>query len=155
MNNTSSQQGASLLVGLVILLVISILGVSSVRLSILDTLMASNDEQQMLVTQTSETAKKQVVYFYHLFKWISEGENPDDITTTIKSTHISSRITLDSGEFYPCFGQAGEAMSLGPAAPKCRVFSFEIDSKIAGTGAQEKLVKGEGKEFPNIHGNSF
>ncbi len=155
MKKKSSQLGASLLVGLVILLVISILGISSVRLSILDTLMASNDEQQMLVTQTSETARKKVVNFYHLFKWIKNGDIPNEVTTTIKSTHIVSKVDLDSGEFYPCFGQIGEAMSLGPAAPKCRVFSFKIDSKIIGTGAQETLVKGEGKEFPNIHGNSF
>ena len=155
MKHKSSQQGASLFVGLLILLVISILGMSSVRLSIIDTMIASNDEQQMLVTQTSETVRKKVVYFYHLFQWIKEGDNPDDITTTIKSAKVFSKVTLDSGEFYPCFGQSGEAMSLGPAAPKCRVFSFKIDSKIAGTGAQETLVKGEGKEFPNIHGNAF
>ncbi|MCK5895292.1 MAG: pilus assembly PilX N-terminal domain-containing protein [Cocleimonas sp.] len=155
MKNKSAQQGASLFMGLVILLVISILGISSVRLSILDTLMASNDEQKMLVTQTSETTKKKVVYFYYLFKWISANETPEKITTTMKSTTISSQVEINSGEFYPCFGQTGEAMSLGPAAPKCRVFSFEIESKIAGTGAQERLVKGEGKEFPNIHGHSF
>ena len=141
--------------GLVILLVISVLSMSSIRLSIMDVLISSNEEQQMLVSQASETASKKVVTFYHLFNWLDTGSEPAAVSREIKDAQVTSTVNLSAGDFYPCFGQSGEAMSLGPAAPKCRVYSFDIDSKIKGTGARSKLSKGEGKEFPNAHGNIF
>ncbi len=152
------QKGASLIIALVVLLVITILGISSVRLSSQDLIIASNEQQQMMVFQATESARKQVVNFYNVYKWIDDETTPSTLTQQINSGNVRSDITITRGAAYTCFGQAGqegEANSIGVGTNKCRVYTFAIDSQLLGTGARAKLFKGEGKELPSTVGNGI
>lgn len=150
-----NQQGASLVIALVILLVITILGISSVRLSSQDLIIASNEQQQMMVHQAAESAKKQVVNFYNVYKWIDDQTLPNTMTQQLNSGNVQSDITISRGATYTCFGQAGAANSVGIGTNKCRVYTFSINSQLLGTGARTQLFKGEGKELPAVVGNGI
>ena len=150
-----NQHGASLVIALVILLVITILGISSVRLSSQDLIIASNEQQQMMVFQATESARKRVVSFFNVYRWVDDGTAPSSVTRQMDFGNITSNVEITRGAKYVCFGQSGEAMSLGPDANKCRVFTFDIDSRLVGTGASDQLFKGEGKELPNTAGSVF
>ncbi len=149
------QAGVSLIVALVVLLVITMLGISSVRLSSQDLIIASNEQQQMMVSQASESAKRKVVNFYNVYKWIDDGTTPDIQTRELDTGRVKSAVTITRGAEYTCFGQSGEAASIGPDATRCRIYTFSIDSTLQGTGARDQLFKGEGKELPAFAGNGL
>ncbi len=149
------QSGASLIIALVVLLVITMLGISSVRLSSQDIIIASNEQQQMLVSQASESASRKVVNFYNVYKWLEDETMPSVQTRQLTSGSVKSDITITRGTKYTCFGQSGEAMSIGPGATQCRVYTFAINSILVGTGARHQLFKGEGKELPSIAGDGI
>ncbi len=148
------QTGVSLIVALVVLLVITILGISSVRLSSQDLMIASNEQQQMMVSQASESASRKTAIFYNVYKWLEDGTQPDTQTRQIMSGNVTSDVTITRGTDYICFGQSGEAMSLGPDATRCRVYTFSVDSKLVGTGARDRLFRGKGKELPAVTGGN-
>lgn len=143
------QKGASLVIALVILLVITILGISSVRLSTQDLIIATNELQQMLVFQATESARKKMVNFFNVYKWVDDGTTPDTEIQQLDLGRVSSTVVITRGATYPCFGQSGEAMSMGPDNTKCRIYTFDISSNLLGTGARDQLFKGEGKEIPS------
>lgn len=148
------QSGVSLIVALVVLLVITILGISSVRLSSQDLMIASNEQQQMMVSQASESASRKTAIFYNVYKWLEDGTQPDTQTRQVTSGNITSDVEISRGAEYICFGQSGEAMSIGPGSTRCRVYTFAIDSRLAGTGARDRLYKGQGKELPAATGGN-
>ena len=155
MRKIKNQQGVSLVIALVVLLVITMIGISSVRLSSQDIIIASNEQQQMMISQASESARKKVVSFYNVYRWINDETLPDEQIQELNTGRVRSNVVITRGEIYNCFGQSGEAMSLGPGASKCRVYTFDIDSKLLGTGARNRLFKGEGKEIPTVAGDGF
>ncbi len=155
MRRIKHQEGVSLVVALVVLLVITMIGISSVRLSTQDVIIASNEQQQMLIDQASESARKKVVSFYNVYKWIDDETTPDVQSRQLGSGNIQSNVVITRGAKYTCFGQDGEAMSIGPSTNKCRVYTFAIDSVLLGTGAHTKLIKGEGKELPASVGSGL
>lgn len=145
-----NQQGVSLLITLIMLLVISMIGVSAVRMSSQDLMIASNEQQQMLVSQASESSRREVVSFYNLFLWLEDGTIPASRTHTLESGEIKTTIALTQGIDYPCLGQAGGAMSLGVGMNKCRAYNFQVKSRLQGTGAIAERYKSEGKELPSL-----
>ncbi|CAA6813621.1 MAG: Unknown protein [uncultured Thiotrichaceae bacterium] len=148
--NPKKQDGVSLLITLIILLVISMIGVSAVRMSSQDLMIASNEQQQMLVNQASESSGREAVNFYNLFQWLEEGTIPASRTHTLESGEIKTTIALTQGIDYPCLGQSGEAMSLGVGVNKCRAYRFQVKSRLQGTGAIAERDKSEGKELPSL-----
>lgn len=148
----STQKGVSLLITLIMLMVISMIGVSAVRMSSQDLMIASNEQQQMLVNQTSESSRREVVSFYNLFQWLEEGTIPASRVHTLDSGEIKTTIALTQGIDYPCLGQSGEAMSIGAGMNKCRAYNFSVKSKLQGTGAIAERFKSEGKELPRVQG---
>lgn len=149
------QEGVSLIVALVVLLIITILGISAARLSSQDLIIASNEQQQMMVSQASESARSKTVSFYNLFQWLENRTEPDIQTRSLSTGSVKSEITVDVGEQYVCYGQSGEAMSVGAGASLCRVYTFSVDSRLIGTGAYDRVIKGEGKELPSTAGNGL
>lgn len=143
------------MVALVVLLIITMLGISAARLSTQDLIIASNEQQMMMVTQASESARSKSVSFYNLFKWLDDGTLPAKQTQQLDTGSVESKIAVDVGEKYICYGQSGEAMSLGPGATWCRVYTFTVDSRLTGTGAHNRVMKGEGKELPSAAGNAL
>ncbi len=155
MRRIKYQAGASLIAALVVLLVITMIGISGVRLSTQDLMIASNEQQQMMVSQASESASNKVVNFFNVYQWIEDETLPDIQARVLDSGSVKSEVSIGRGAKYTCFGQSGEAMSLGPSATKCRVYTFDINSTLVGTGARDRLFKGEGKELPSVAGGGF
>jgi len=155
MKTKKNQQGVALIVALVILLVITILGISSVRLSTQDLMIANNEQQQMFVAQATESARNRVVSFYNVIQWINDETTPETQTRSLSVGKVRSTVTITRGASYNCLGQSGEASSVGVGANRCRIYRFAIDSTLLGTGARQQLLKGEGKEYTVSAGNGL
>ncbi len=155
MRNVKYQTGASLIIALVVLLITTMIGISAVRLSTQDLMIASNEQQKMMVAQASESARNKVVNFFNVYKWIEDETLPSIQTRQLDSGSVKSEVTIARGAKYICFGQSGEAMSIGPGATQCRVYTFDINSTLVGTGARDRLFKGEGKELPSMAGDGL
>ena len=146
------QSGITLITSLMMLLAMTIIGVTAVRISSVDLLVAHNYQQQLSVYQEAETKIRREVSFYRLHDWMMADKQPPD---TQKDSMVSKAAVSDLERSYPCKGRSSLANSLGPDAPACKVFLFTIDSDMKGTGAKESHYKGAGKQFPNQSNGSY
>ena len=146
------QMGLTLITSLILLLGMTIIGVTAVRLSTVDLRVAHNYQQQLSVYQEAETKIQREVSFYRLHDWMMEDKQPPD---THKDSMTSKASVSDLERSYPCKGRSSLANSLGPDAPACKVFLFTIDSEMEGSGAKESHFKGAGKQFPNQSNGSY
>ena len=150
--NIKSQSGITLITSLMMLVAMTIIGVTAVKLSTVDLLVAHNYQQQLSVYQEAETKIRRDVSFYRLHDWMMEDKQPPD---TSKDSMVTKASVSDLERSYPCKGQNNLANSLGPDAPSCKVFLFSIDSNMEGTGAKESHYQGAGKQFPNQSNGSY
>lgn len=160
-NIALKQQGATtLLIALFILFVLTIVGISAVKITSLETLIAGNDQQQMILFQETETRLKQLSSIHRLSQTFtntgftsnddadpqqyifSEADKWKGFTETIQDMQAS----------YPC-EQGGRAMSLGPNMPVCDLYNFEINAKKRNMGAKDIHHSGAGKMVPSKGGN--
>ena len=157
MNNKSikfsTERGATLISALSILLVLTIVGLSSARMSIIDIKVASNEEQQMMLYQEAENALKTIARPEKLYTWMEAQRSggigiPDIATTKLK---IKTDITALNRE-YACVGNGG-AVSIGPEVPVCNLYDFHIDIKKKGLGTRDVHHRGAGKEAPHNGGS--
>lgn len=148
-----NQSGITLITSLMMLLVMTILGVTAVKISSVDLLVAHNYQQQLSVYQEAETKIRKEVSFYRLHNWMMEDQQPPDTT---KNTLVSKAEVADLKREYPCKGRSSLANSLGPNSPQCKLFLFSIDADMKGSGAKEKHFQGAGKQFPSLsNGSSY
>jgi len=140
------QSGITLITSLIMLLAMTIIGVTAIKISSIDLLVANNYQQQLSVYQEAETKIRRDVSFYRLHDWMMDDKQPP---TTTKEKMVTNAKVTDLNRDYPCKGKSNLANSLGPDAPSCKLFLFAIDSNLQGTGAQERHYKGAGKQFPN------
>ena len=61
-HNKNKQMGATLITSLVFLLLMTIVSVSATKMSILDLLVSSNEQQQMVLFQTTANQLKQLTH---------------------------------------------------------------------------------------------
>jgi len=134
------------------LLAMTIIGITAIKISSVDLLIASNFQQQLSVYQAAETKIQSDVNFYHLYNWMMDDKQPP---ASIKDRMISNAEVADLKRDYPCKGRSNLANSLGPDSPTCKLFLFAIDAKIKGTGVKENHYKGAGKQFPNQSNGSY
>ena len=147
-----NQSGITLITSLMMLLVMTIIGVTAIKISSVDLLVASNYQQQLSVYQEAETKIKRDVSFYRLHDWMMDDKQPP-VSTKAKMT--SNAEVTDLERDYPCKGRSNLANSLGPDAPNCKLFMFAVDANIKGTGAKENHYQGAGKQFPNQSNGSY
>lgn len=149
MNNTKkyrTQAGMTLVTSLMMLLVMTILGVTAIRLSSVDLLIANNYQHQLSVYQAAKSANSTNSNLYNLYTWITVKQDPADIS---EKEVVSKTGVADLDIQYPCRGRGDLASSIGPNAPPCNLYMFSIDSRIKGTGAKDTHYQGAGKEVPN------
>ena len=147
------EQGATLISALAILLVITMIGISAARMSIIDTKVASNSEQQMMLYQEAENALKTITHPEKLYTWMEAQKNggvgiADIITSKIKAKTDIRALNRD----YACIGSGG-AVSIGPEVPSCELYDFHIDISKKGLGTNETHHRGAGKEVPHNGGS--
>jgi len=149
----TKEQGATLISALSILLVLTIVGLASARMSIIDIKVASNEEQQMMLYQEAENALRTITTPENLYTWMeaqkSGGVGIADIVTS--KLNAKTDITALDRE-YACVGNGG-AVSIGPEVPACNLYDFHIDIKKKGLGARDVHHRGVGKEAPHNGGS--
>ena len=150
--NIKNQSGITLITSLILLVAMTLIGVTAVKLSTIDLMVAHNYQQQLSVYQEAETKIRREVSFYRLHDWMMEDKQPPE--TKVDSI-VSKASVSDLERSYPCKGKSHLANSIGPDAPACKVFLFSIDSDMKGTGARESHYQGAGKQFPNQSNGSY
>jgi len=140
------QRGVTLVTSLVFLLLMTIVSVSAAKISMLDVLVAGNDQMQMMLFQQTENELTSLATPVKLLrtlkiKGISDGWN-HQLTATKR---INNKVTK-----YDCEA-GGQATSIGSGnTSKCLLFDFEAKGRVLSTSATDKHNRGAGKEIPNV-----
>lgn len=144
--NIKRQSGITLITSLMMLLAMTIIGITAMKISSIDLLVANNYQEQLVVYQEAKTKTRREVSFYRLHDFVMSDKQPpnttkDAMVTKVEVTNLNSE--------YPCKGKNYLANSLGPGAPACKLFMFAVDADMKGSGAKEKHYQGSGKQYPN------
>lgn len=160
-NLIHKQKGAAtLLISIFLLFVLTIVGVSAVKITSLDTLIAGNDQQKMILFQETETRLKQLASIQRLSQTFTATGFTNNVTDdpqqyvfdeTAKWPGFKESI-YDMQANYPC-EQGGSAMSLGPNMPVCDLYSFQVNARKKNMGVKDKHHRGAGKMVPSKSGN--
>lgn len=160
----NKQRGATLFTSLVFLALMTIVGVSAAKVSMLDVLVSGNNQRQMEVFQDTSNDLKQLTDVRKLYKPIIgkiEGSTThtfDPVTGIYEVPGTASNSTqeiTDPGKRYDCQGFRGEAVSIGPDTPPCDLYDFRVKYKKNGSSANDVHNRGAGKEKPNGNKNSY
>ncbi|RVU84037.1 hypothetical protein EOL70_14635 [Leucothrix sargassi] len=150
-NNKNKQTGMTLITSLMMLLVITILGVTAIKISSTDLLIASNYQKKLHVYQAAESKIQKDVDFYWLYQWMTNNINaPEDEKNGI----VTSSEIVDIKKEYQCTPN-NLATSLGPDSTPCRIFMFQVKASMKTSGAKEAHYQGAGKLTPNLSKGSF
>ncbi len=160
----SKQRGATLFTALVFLALMTIVGVSAAKVSMLDVLISGNNQRQMEVFQDTANDLKQLTDVRKLYKPLIakiEGNfthSFDETTGVYKNPDAPSNSVqeiTDTEKRYSCKGFRGEAVSIGPDTPPCDLYDFRVKNSLPGSSAKDVHNRGAGKEKPNGNKNSF
>lgn len=156
-SSRSKQYGATLMSALVFLVLITVVGVSASKIAIQDILIAGNDQKQMMLYQVTGNQLKK----FTNIKMLSQTFTEDGFTSNVDGQddkHQFDEIDSDKGKMteiitdvpviYPCERQ-GKATSIGPAAPPCDLYDFQVKTKGKDFGGKDKQHRGAGKMIPN------
>ena len=164
MKNYKKQTGAILLWSLIFLLVLLMLGVTSIRMSGLDTRIAGNEMHRMLTYQAAESSVMRVSDFYYFTKaseaaghvinktgmtdQISLGDSPVNINSTAKIELLANSID--------CPVMTGLANSIDASKSAggndCQLYTVEVNSKLSGSGARSQHSRGTFTFKPVVSG---
>ena len=143
---------------LVILLVMTVIGLTSSKLSVFDTMIARNNKVQTLVYQETSNDLKQLTKLEMLHDpMLSKKFNNITGIYTLpasdskkETVEIITDVGFDAlNELYDCEGVLGRASSIGMGARKCDLFDFQVSRQKKGhSGARDKHHAGMGKEVP-------
>ncbi len=152
------QKGATLFTALVFLALMTIVTVSATKISILDVLVAGNNQQRVFLYQKAAREIDAHAKPAKLIKLLQSGQdyqapwavdypvNPDNPDSDEK---VTNRVLK-----YGCGAIAGLATSQGSDS-HCRLFDFEVKTKRKYSSARERHVRGGGKEYPNASRNNL
>ncbi len=163
-----NQRGATLFTALVFLALMTIVSVSATKVSIMDLLVAGNNQQQMLLKQETENDLKILTRVQTLYVPITGNGGIFDPVSGIYNLpddpvrpNIQEQI-MDVGhdlpedqKYYQCQGFSGLAVSWGPDTPKCDLFDFQVRSRQPNSSVRDRHNRGAGKERPNGKKNSY
>lgn len=145
------QSGAALFIGLVILVVIAIIGVSGVRSVVMEKNMAANNQYRMLVFQAAETAIEGTLADNTAF--VAAINTPTSGTWPTRSysvTHTSNQFTVSSNAEI----QVGApTVPIGYSIGEFVSYPFTItgDGAIATINASDTHVQTASKIAPYLH----
>ncbi len=156
-NIRAKEKGATLLTALVFLVLMTIVSVSAAKISMIDVLVAGNNQQRMeLYQQTSNDLNNHADPGRLLPLLQANGvatawtqSMPANSLFPNREEKIENRV-----EKYACAGN-GLATSVGPDTPPCYLFDFEVKNKKASSSAREQHIRGAGKEFPKASRNNY
>ena len=159
----NKQRGATLFSALVFLILMTIVSVTAAKISMLDTLVAGNNQQQMQVFQSTENDLKELTTVVKLYSPLvnnpvdakfDESTGIYELDVDTNKPHITQQIT-DLSKRYSCGGFSGKAVSIGPSVSPCDLYGFQVKAKKAGSGVRDRHNRGAGKEKPNPKKDSY
>ena len=156
------QQGVVLLWALGILLVLTIISVSSVRVSNLNTVVSGNSLASMMVFQGAESTLSKVGNMNYVKE---AAENTPDRSMAVPALdlpneavsggNLSSKATVSFIDYSPCPAASSVAMSTNASAAAggvtCQVYRVDAASRLGGTGAKKDHVLGVSFYVPPLN----
>ena len=157
------QRGATLFTSLVFLALMTVVSVSATKVSILDVLVAGNNQQQIRNFQDTENELKKLTRVEELMVPMLEETPADKFNTTTgifsvpakSGDHGVEREIRDTFKRYSCGGFEGQAVSVGPDVAPCDLYDFQVRQRSSNSGIRDRHNRGAGKEKPNASKNSY
>lgn len=150
------QQGSVLLWGLVILITLTVVGVSAARIGVTDTRIASNQMFGMMTYQGAESALERVTALFNINQTASSASGSqswgftDPVNNNSGTLNSTGVVTMDVPMM--CTAQNGYAMTaeMNPdlGGISCRLFRVDARANLAGTGALSEHAQGVMKYVP-------
>lgn len=156
----NKQIGATLFTSLVFLSLMTIVSVTATKISMMDVLVAGNNQRQMEVYQDTSKDLKDLTTVVNLYKPLvkTPGDVFDQDTGiyVIPDTPSGKEMQItDQNKRYSCGGFEGKAVSIGPSVSPCDLYDFQVKSGRVNTGARDQHNRGGGKEKPNPKKDSY
>ncbi len=152
LKKSHKQQGATLITSLMMLMIMTTVGVTAIKTSSVDILIANNDQRQMLLFQQKES---ELIKLSNpatlLLPWLeidgAKFTNNEYVipSPSIHQTTVISKVT-DLKKFAACSDS-----ELGPGIPPCRLFDFNLSLTSQFKGAKAAGSRGVGKEVPALN----
>ncbi|NQD37696.1 hypothetical protein HPT27_11730 [Permianibacter sp. IMCC34836] len=148
----TQQQGAALFVSLVILLVLSIIGISAMRGGLLQSLMASNTQQVEVATSVAD-AGVSATWALTTEELLQDGgvlntasETPGGATYFVDNTgNLSANETMiDSDRDTPVLTSQVVVSHVGPATAMCSGYSMTVNTSATSAECHGFRVNGTG-----------
>lgn len=141
------QQGAVLFIAMIMLLVITIVGVTAVNSAGIKTQVAGNSMFSMLVYQGAESALAKSSDLSNLFSSMPFKNNPMDIPVSLfPAENITAGATLNSKGTVTYEGDRRLCPVTGglPSSDKftCHIYRVRVESRIQATNARDIHIKG-------------
>lgn len=140
------QSGVVLLVAIILLLVITIIGITAVNSSSIKTQVAGNSIFSMLVYQGAESALAKSTNFKNAVESVAMAPNDFVVSAEdLQDEAISGGASLKSNArikyegIFDCPITSGRITS---TTVKCRVFKVDANSRIEATNARSHHIKG-------------
>lgn len=149
-----NQKGATFITAMLMLVIMTILGVSAVKVSSMDILVAGNDQRSMMLFQTAQTELNELSTPSNLLPPLLDNTKFKNDIYDVPSSNSNITKKIKSMKVkYMCQGIDRKAVSIGPSVPPCVMYEFKINTKQG--SARESLRRGAGKEIPDDKKNSY
>jgi len=137
---TNKQKGATLVSALTFLVLMTVVSVSAMKVSILDILVAGNDQKKSLTYLSAETA-------------LSLNVNPyvvlEDVPDTTKLNDMDSEVIIRKEGKRPCRGLFGRANSIGAHdTPDCQIYTISAKGYKQGAVISDTHTRNVGRQVP-------
>ena len=156
------QQGVVLLWALGILLVLTIVSVSSVRVSTTNTMVSGNSLASMMVYQGAESTLSKVTNMNYVneaalntpskSKAVPAADLPNE---AVSGGSLSSSATVSFVGYTACPVASGVAMSTNSSAfaggVSCQLYKIDGESRLKGTGAKKEHLSGVAIYVPALN----
>jgi hypothetical protein len=152
----NKQAGVTLITSMMLLVIMTIIGVSATKVSSMSALISGNDQQQMLLAQTLNSKLPQFASVDTLEKTLSStgftpsaGETNKYVFSQVSNDgyKVDKEVT-DLAYNYAC-KRNGKASDIGPDAPSCDLYDFHIGLKRSSSNAKDTRHQGSGKMVPS------
>ena len=156
--NKKNQQGITLVTSLIFLVVMSAVAMMASKVSIVDTNIAKNNKEKILIYQATANDLRLLADIERLHEPMVDRKfsastgaylSPKN-TLKPETTEIITDIGFDDdSKLYDCEGWSGRASSIGLSGRKCDLFDFQVTRQQKNmSGLKERHNVGMGKEVP-------
>lgn len=147
-NIKKNQKGATLVVALMLLVVMTIVGVSATKLTSVDLLVAGNEQQQLELFQTTQTDLNLLTTPVKLYDpLVDETLFVNDVYVITQETGSGKTEEITELYEYGCKGIGGKAVGFGTP---CRLYDFKVNTKGPYKTGRDSGSRGAGKEIPDV-----